>query len=165
MARNMNTVALIGRLTKDPELRQTPSGFSVTTLRIAVNDRTKQGDEWVDTVGFYNVVVWGRQAENACDYLEKGRQVGVTGRLTWREWERDGVKREQVEIAASAVEFLSQQRSEDGYMPERQPRTAPADEWAPSGNDWGSPEVIRDSGPGSDDGWEKTYGGEPELPS
>jgi single-strand DNA-binding protein len=111
---NLNTVALIGNLTRDPELRYTPSGTAVTTLRIAVNDRVKRGGEWGDAAYFFDCVVWGKQAESCSEYLAKGRKVGVQGKLTWREWEaRDGSKRQSVEIVADRVEFLTP-RGEDG---------------------------------------------------
>ena len=107
MPQNINSVALIGNLTRDPELRHTPSGTAVTTLRIAVNDRVKRGEEWVDAAYYFDVTVWGRQAENCAQYLAKGRPVGVQGKLTWREWDaQDGTKRQSVEVVADNVQFL-----------------------------------------------------------
>ena len=79
MPQNINSVTLIGNLTEDPELRHTPSGTAVTTLRIAVNDRVKRGEEWTDAAYYFDVTVWGRQAENCAQYLAKGRPVGVDG--------------------------------------------------------------------------------------
>jgi single-strand DNA-binding protein len=111
---DLNTVALVGNLTRDPELRHTPSGTSVANLRVAVNDRVKRGGDWTDASYFFDVVVWGRQAESCAEWLAKGKKVGVTGKLTWREWEaRDGSKRQSVEIVAATVQFLTP-RSEDG---------------------------------------------------
>lgn len=107
MAVNINSVVLVGNLTKDPELRHTPSGTAVTTLRIAVNDRVKKGEEWSDAAYYFDVTVWGRTAENCTQYLAKGRPVGVQGKLTWREWDaQDGTKRQSVEIVADNVQFL-----------------------------------------------------------
>jgi single-strand DNA-binding protein len=107
MPQNVNSVTLIGNLTRDPELRHTPSGTAVTTLRIAVNDRVKRGEEWVDAAYYFDVTVWGRQAENCAQYLAKGRPVGVTGKLTWREWDaQDGTKRQAVEVVADNIQFL-----------------------------------------------------------
>jgi single-strand DNA-binding protein len=107
MPQNLNIVALIGNLTRDPELRHTPSGTAVTTLRIAVNDRVKRGEEWVDAAYYFDVTVWGRQAENCAQYLAKGRPVGVQGKLTWREWDaQDGTKRQSVEVVADTIQFL-----------------------------------------------------------
>ena len=107
MPQNVNSVALIGNLTRDPELRHTPSGTAVTTLRIAVNDRVKRGEEWTDAAYYFDVTVWGRQAENCAQYLAKGRPVGVQGKLTWREWDaQDGTKRQSVEVVADTIQFL-----------------------------------------------------------
>lgn len=107
MAQNINSVVLVGNLTRDPELRHTPSGTAVTTLRIAVNDRVKRGEEWQDAAYYFDVTVWGRTAENCAQYLAKGRPVGVQGKLTWREWDaQDGTKRQSVEVVADNVQFL-----------------------------------------------------------
>jgi single-strand DNA-binding protein len=107
MPQNVNSVTLIGNLTRDPELRHTPSGTAVTTLRIAVNDRVKRGEEWIDAAYYFDVTVWGRQAENCAQYLAKGRPVGVSGKLTWREWDaQDGTKRQAVEVVADNIQFL-----------------------------------------------------------
>jgi single-strand DNA-binding protein len=112
MPENINSVVLVGNLTKDPELRHTPSGTAVTTLRLAVNDRIKRGEEWQDAAYYFDVTVWGRTAENCAQYLAKGRPVGVQGKLTWREWEaQDGSKRQSVEVTANNVQFLG---SRDG---------------------------------------------------
>ncbi len=112
MAANINIVALVGNLTRDPELRHTPSGTAVTTLRIAVNDRVKRGEEWQDAAYYFDVTVWGRTAENCAQYLAKGRPVAVQGKLTWREWDaQDGTKRQSVEVVADNVQFLG---SRDG---------------------------------------------------
>lgn len=105
---NLNVVALTGNLTRDLELRHTPSGTAVTTIRIAVNDRVKRGDEWVDAAYYFDITVWGRNAENCCQYLSKGKPIAVNGKLTWREWEaQDGSKRQSVEITADNVQFLN----------------------------------------------------------
>jgi single-strand DNA-binding protein len=108
-ATNINRVVLTGNLTRDPELRSTPSGMSVCSLRIASNTRRKNqatGD-WEDKPNFFDVTVWGAQGENCARFLSKGRPVAVDGRLEWREWEtQDGNKRQSVEIVADAVQFL-----------------------------------------------------------
>jgi single-strand DNA-binding protein len=107
MAQNINSVVLVGNLTRDPELRHTPSGTAVTTLRIAVNDRVKRGEEWQDAAYYFDVTVWGRDAENCAQYLAKGRPIGVQGKLTWREWDaQDGTKRQAVEVTANTIQFL-----------------------------------------------------------
>ena len=107
-ASNINVVAITGNLTKDPELRSTPSGTSVCKLRVAVNSRRKdQSGEWIDKPNYFDVTVWGAQGENCANYLSKGRPVAVEGRLDWREWEtQEGQKRQAVEIIANSVQFL-----------------------------------------------------------
>jgi len=104
---NVNSVVLTGNLTKDPELRTTGSGTSVTTLRLAVNERVKRDGDWQERAMYFDVVVWGNQAENAAKYLEKGSPVAVQGRLSWREWADKDDKRQSVEVTAAMVQFLN----------------------------------------------------------
>ena len=108
MAGNINRVIITGNLTKDPELRNLPSGASVCELRIACNGRRKNGatGQWEDDPNFFNVTVWGQQGENCKRFLSKGRGVAIDGRLNWREWETDGQKRSAVDIIAETVQFL-----------------------------------------------------------
>jgi single-strand DNA-binding protein len=107
-ATNINRVVLTGNLTRDPELRTTPSGTSVCGLRIACNTRRKDSSgQWVDKPNYFDVTVWGAQGENCAQYLSKGRPVAVDGRLEWREWEdKEGNKRQAVDIIADSVQFL-----------------------------------------------------------
>jgi len=107
-ASNINRVTVTGNLTRDPELRTIGStGNSVCSLRIAVNTRRKQGDQWVDKPNYFDVTVWGAQGENCARFLSKGRPVALNGRLEWREWQaQDGQKRQSVEIIADSVQFL-----------------------------------------------------------
>ena len=108
MAANINRVVLVGNLTRDPELRHTPSGTPVCSLRVAVNTRRKdESGQWVDKPNYFDVTAWGQQGENCAQYLAKGRPVAVDGRLEWREWQaQDGAKRESVEVVADSVQFL-----------------------------------------------------------
>jgi single-strand DNA-binding protein len=106
---NINRVVLTGNLTADPELRPAPSGTPVARLRLAVNTRRRNGSTgtWEDKPNYFDVTVWGAQAENCERYLSKGRPVAVDGRLEWREYQaRDGSKRQAVEIIAETVQFL-----------------------------------------------------------
>ena len=107
-ATNINRVVLTGNLTRDPELRSTPSGTSVCSLRIACNTRRKDSSgNWVDKPNYFDVTVWGAQGENCAQYLAKGRPVAVDGRLEWREWDdQNGNKRQAVDIIADSVQFL-----------------------------------------------------------
>jgi single-strand DNA-binding protein len=106
---NINRVVLVGNLTRDPELRHTGGGTAVCNLRLAVNTRRKDGatGEWTDKPNYFDVAVFGNQAESCAQYLSKGRPVGIDGRLDWQEWEaQDGTKRQKVEIIAESVQFL-----------------------------------------------------------
>ena len=109
MAGSINRVVIVGNLTRDPELRATPSGTSVCSLRVAVNDRVKDqtSGEWTDKANYFNVDVFGGQGERCAQWLSRGRQIAVEGRLRWREWEaQDGHKREAVTIVADNVQFI-----------------------------------------------------------
>ncbi len=110
---SFNKVIMIGNLTKDPEVRYTPSGTAVANFGLAVNHRYKQGDEMKDEVCFIDIVVFGKQAENCGQYLSKGQGVIVDGRLQQRRWEADdGQKRSRHEVVAQSVRFLSKKQSE-----------------------------------------------------
>ena len=113
---NINRVVLVGNLTKDPELRSTQGGTSVCSLRVAVNSRRKdESGQWVDKPNYFDVTVWGNQAESCSQFLTKGRPIGVDGRLDWREWEaQDGSKRQAVEIIAESVQFLGSREGGEG---------------------------------------------------
>ena len=106
---NINRVVLVGNLTRDPELRHTPGGNAVCSLRIAVNTRRKDAasGEWTEKPNYFDITVWGNQGESCAQYLAKGRPVAIDGRLEWREWEaKDGSKRQAVQIIAQSVQFL-----------------------------------------------------------
>jgi single-strand DNA-binding protein len=107
-ATNINRVVLTGNLTRDPELRNTPSGTAVCSLRLAVNTSRKDASgQWVDKPNYFDITVWGRQGENVAQYLSKGRPVAVDGRLEWREFtDKEGNNRQAVEIVADSVQFL-----------------------------------------------------------
>lgn len=115
----MNRATMIGRLTRDPELRQTQSGVSVCTFTLAVQRRyaNQQGERETD---FFNVVCWRALAENCGKYLKKGSKAGVHGSLQNRSYEaKDGTKRTVTEVIAEEVEFLSkQEQAEEPYAQE-----------------------------------------------
>ena len=105
---SLNHVLIAGRLTRDPDLRYTPSGTAVCNFRLASGRRFKdQSGEWRDDPTFVNVVTWKKTAENCGEYLKKGSAVLVEGRLQSRSWEtEDGQKRSVLEIVAQRVQFL-----------------------------------------------------------
>ena len=109
MAASLNKVMLIGNLTRDPELRYIPSGQGVATFTIAVNrSYASQSGEKKEEVSFIRIVTWGRLAEISNEYLKKGSQVFVEGRLQTRNWEaQDGTKRSTIEVVSQNIQFLS----------------------------------------------------------
>src|SRR5579872_5228113 len=107
MARSLNQVTLMGNLTRDPELRQTPTGQNVTSFSLALNRSYKdQSGEWQEATDYIDIVAWGPLAERVAQYLSKGRRCLVQGRLQSRSWEQDGQKRNKVEVVANDVTFL-----------------------------------------------------------
>lgn len=112
-----NKVILIGNLTKNPELRYTPSGTPVANFGLAVNRRYRQAEELKEEVCYIDIVVFGKQAEHCGQYLSKGNGVIVDGRLQQRRWEtEDGQKRSKHEVVAQTVTFLPK-RQEAGAEP------------------------------------------------
>lgn len=125
--RSLNKAFLIGNLTRDPELRYTPQGNAVCTFGLATNRSwTTEDGEKKEDVEFHTIVVWNRLAEICAEYLAKGRQAYIEGRISTREWEgQDGVKRRSTEVVASEVIFLgggggAQTRGEDINLPGEQ---------------------------------------------
>lgn len=111
---DVNHVILIGRLTRDAELKYTSGGMAVCKFAIAVNKRRKQGEQWVDEANFFDIVLWGRSGENLNQYLVKGKQVAVEGELHQNRWEQDGQARSKIEIMANNVQLLGGQGTGTG---------------------------------------------------
>ncbi|MFA6507738.1 MAG: single-stranded DNA-binding protein [Treponemataceae bacterium] len=103
---DVNHVVLIGRLTRDAELKYTAGGQAVCKFALAVNRRKKTGDQWIEEANFFDVVLWGRSGEAINQYLLKGKQVAVEGELRQDRWEQDGQNRSKVEIQANNVQLL-----------------------------------------------------------
>ena len=130
---SLNKVLLIGNLTRAPELRYTPSGTAVADLRLAVNRNysTQSGERREETC-FLTVVVWGKQAESCGEYLDKGSQIFVEGRLQTRDWEsKDGQKRSATEVVAERVQFMSRTKGPGGAGGAGAPAAVPATGFAP----------------------------------
>ena len=125
----INRAIVTGNLTADPELRSTRTGIPVCTLRVANNTPRKDADgEWIEKPNYFDITVWGTQAENAARFLTRGRPVAIDGRLEWREWEaRDGSKHQTVRIVADTVQYLNSLRALDTSLdeePDPERRTA-----------------------------------------
>jgi single-strand DNA-binding protein len=125
MSKSINQVILMGRLTRDPELRTTPNGKSVCSFSLAV-DRAFSQD---DTADFFDVTAWEKLGDLVNQYLTKGRRCLVQGRLQQRTWEQDGQKRSKVDVVATDVTFLDGPSGDGGGR--QYDQSAPADE-APS---------------------------------
>lgn len=141
MASDTNQVVLVGRLTRDPEMRALASGTSLCEIGVAVNSTQKNKDtqEWEDSPNFFNVTCWGKQgggglAETVSKFCGKGDRVCVTGRLQHQTWTEDnGGKRERVSIVANSVQFLTtkQEREDRGQSTSQAQSAPPAQEEAP----------------------------------
>ncbi|TFG62003.1 MAG: single-stranded DNA-binding protein [Spirochaetales bacterium] len=126
---DINTVIVVGRLTRDAELKYTTTGTAVSHLSIAVNRSRKTGDQWTDEVSYFDVTLWGKSAESLQQYLIKGKQIAVEGELRQERWEKDGQKQSKVTINARNLQLLGggsggggtgrpPQKQTGGYSPE-----------------------------------------------
>jgi single-strand DNA-binding protein len=102
---DINHVTLVGRLTRDAELKE--NGFAVSNFSIAVNCKRKRGDDWVDEANFFDIVLFGRQAESLHQYLVKGKQIAIDGELKQDRWQtQDGQNRSKVVVIANSIQLL-----------------------------------------------------------
>jgi single-strand DNA-binding protein len=111
---SFNRVILVGNLTRDPELRYIPSGTAVSEIGLAVNDRVKRNDQWVDEATFVDVTLWGRTAEIANEYLSKGSPVLIEGRLKLDRWEKDGQKHSKLRVVGERLQMLGSREGSRG---------------------------------------------------
>lgn len=136
MANDINRVVLVGRVTRDPELKSTNSGAYLCRFTLASNHTqfVKDGEN-IDHVGFYDCVSWGKLAEVISKYVQKGRRIGVDGSLRWSRWEdQEGNKRSKVEIYVENFQFLeSKVDAEQGV--ESAPEPLPETQAEPFGDD------------------------------
>ena len=112
---DLNHVTLIGRLTRDAELKYTPGGLAISSFSIAVNRRRKNGDQWVDEVSYFDINLYGKPAESLKQYLTKGKQVAVDGELRQDRWEKDGQNHSRIYIAANNVQLLGGNSGSSNY--------------------------------------------------
>ena len=113
MASDLNSVALVGRLTRDAELKYTNSGLQICRLSIANNYRRKQNDQWIEETNFFDCFMMGRRAEAIHKYLTKGTQIAIDGSLRFSKWESDGQTRSKVEVMINDIQLLGGTRG--GY--------------------------------------------------
>jgi single-strand DNA-binding protein len=151
MARSVNKVILVGNLGRDAELTFTPSGqaLSKTTLATSRNRQDKASGEWKEETDWHNLVIWGKTAENLTQYLTKGRQVYVEGRIQNRTWEKDGVKHYATDIVVEDVVLVGNRgdASAGGGGGEARPRPAAS---RPAARPVAAPPPSADDGPHED---------------
>jgi single-strand DNA-binding protein len=132
---DINRVVLVGRLTRDAELKYTSGGQAVCKFSVAVNRRKKNGEQWEDEVNYFDVVLWGRQGEALNQYLIKGKAVGIDGELRQDRWQQDGQNRSRIEIVAGNIQLLGGNPgagASGGGQETYQPRNGGGGDQAPS---------------------------------
>ena len=115
----INKVVITGNLTRDPELRETPSGFQVLSFGVAVNDRRKnqQTEQWEDYANFVDCTMFGNRAASVARFLSKGSKVAIEGKLRWSQWQaQDGGKRSKLEVVVDELEFMSRDGQQQGQQ-------------------------------------------------
>lgn len=117
---DVNEVIIIGRLTKDMELKYLQSGSAVGKLSVAVNRSVKRGDQWADEASFFEATLFGKQAEALKQYLTKGKQVALSGFLKQDRWEKDGQKFSKISILADTVQLLGGKKDGGSNTPQPQ---------------------------------------------
>lgn len=155
-----NRVILMGNLTRDPEVRYTPSGTAVSEIGLAVNDRRKGADgQWTEETTFVDITLWGRQAEVAGEYLSKGSPILVEGRLKLDSWEKDGQKRSKLRVVGERFQMLGGggggRRQDGGGRPPQQQQQRGGDQYSQepsfgSDYDYGTPPGGGGGGGGDD---------------
>ena len=123
---SFNRVILVGNLTRDPELRYVPKRIPVSDIGLAVNDRVKRDDEWVEDTTFVDVTLWGRTAEVANEYLTKGSPVLIEGRLRYETWEKNGEKRSKLKVVCDRMQMLGTRKNGNGAAKKEAPSESAA---------------------------------------
>jgi single-strand DNA-binding protein len=124
---DINHVVLVGRLTRDAELKFTNTGFAIANLSLAVNRRTKKDDTWQDEANFFDCVLLGKSAESLQQYLVKGKQIAIQGELRQDRWEQDGQRRSKVEVQIRNLQLLGGRGGERAPGPGGPPREEPGE--------------------------------------
>lgn len=126
MSRDLNQFALIGRLTRDAEMKYTSAGLAICSFSIAVSRSVKNGEKWVDEPSFFDMSIFGRRAEGVSAYLLKGQQVAITGELKQDRWEKDGQKHSKVSFQVADLQLLGSGKNMRDRIPqEDSPKAAP----------------------------------------
>lgn len=116
---SFNQVVLLGNLVREVELRHVgANNTAVSEITLAVNDRVKKGNEWVDEATFVDVTLWGRHAETASEYLSKGSPVMIEGKLKQQSWEKDGQKRSKHHVVCETLVLVGPRKQADRITPE-----------------------------------------------
>jgi single-strand DNA-binding protein len=128
MANDLNCVFIVGRLTRDMEVRYASGGMAIGKFSLAVNRKKKSGEQWIDEASFFDVTCFGKTAENLSQYMTKGKQVGVGGSLHQDRWEKDGHSHSRVVINADNIQLLGGGTEQNApSAPRGQPLSAPED--------------------------------------
>jgi single-strand DNA-binding protein len=128
---DINQVILVGRLTRDAELKYTSSGYPVLKFSVAVNKRKKLRDDYVEEGHFFNVVLWGKLGESLNQYLIKGKQIVLCGELSQQRWEKNGQLHSRVEIVAQSIQLVGGEGNKNGSGTREKPSSrgeCPSDE-------------------------------------
>ena len=122
---DINNVIIVGRLTRDAELKYTNTGLAITKFSIANNQKKKYNEQWVDDVSYYDCALFGKLGESIIKYLEKGKQICVSGKLKQNRWEQDGQKRSKVEIIANDVQMFRSAENNNNQQQQSPPAQTP----------------------------------------
>lgn len=115
MSQDINTVVIVGRLTRDAELRYTATGAALCNFAVATNRRIKKGDQWADDTTFVDLTLWAKQAESLSKYLVKGTQVVVQGHLKQERWEKDGKTMSKLAVHVDEIQLLGGKRESEPH--------------------------------------------------
>lgn len=152
---DLSVAVLVGRLTRDAELKYTNSGQAICHFSVATGTKVKKGDQWVEESSFWDVDLWGKRAESVSQYLTKGKLVAVQGDMRQDKWEQDGQSRMKVKITANDVQLLGSQGGPGGSQGYSQGGSGGGDRGDPRparpGNAPPPRPAPRESGPAADD--------------
>ena len=121
---DINNVTLVGRLTKDADIRYTTGGTAVLNFSIAVNESRKQGEQWVEEASFFDVTLFGKMGESIYKYMDKGKQVAISGRLQQQRWQKDGQNYSKVAVVANYVQLFGGAQGNRQSAPSESPSGA-----------------------------------------